>query len=319
VLIAVRSEIEAVIETRALASDLEAAFIAASAGEVELPPVGHLTFPDVGGDCHIKFGHHRGDDDFVIKVATGFPEQAALGSPVGNGLFLVISATTGQVRAMLHDEMMLTDVRTGIGGAIASRRLARPDARRLLVVGTGTQARRQLRAHVELFSRQLDVTVWGRSADSAARVVDDVRSSVTADVATDLGAACRSADIIVTTTDATQPIIDADWIVPGTHVTAIGADAPGKHELDARLLRSADLLVADSASQCLDHGELSVIADDPVRAADVVELGSLLGGSPVERSSSDTTVADLTGIAALDVAAARHVLQRLGQRDSSAP
>ena len=315
-LIVARSEIEAAIETRSLAVDVEAAYVAMSAGEFELPPVGHLTFPDVRGDCHIKFGHRRGDDDFVIKVATGFPGQAALGEPVGNGIFLVVSATTGQVRAVLHDEMLLTDVRTGIGGAIASRRLARSDVQRLLIVGTGAQARRQLAAHLELLDRPHAVSVWGRSPDSASRVLVDVDAPTGSRVATDLADACRASNLIVTTTDATSPIIDGEWIEPGTHITAVGADAPGKHELDPKLLRSADLLVADSTSQCLDHGELSAIAHEQRIASQVVELGALLATPTITRSSTDITIADLTGVAALDIAAAQHVLHRL---DTSRP
>lgn len=317
-LIVGRSEIEAAIETRSLGVDIEAAYVAMSAGEFELPPVGHLTFPDVRGDCHIKYGHRRGNDDFVVKIATGFPGQAALGEPVGNGIFLVISATTGQVRAVLHDEMLLTDVRTAIGGAVASRLLARADAQRLLIVGTGAQARRQLAAHLELLDRPLAVSVWGRSPDSAARVLVDVDAPADSSVATDLADACRASDLIVTTTDATSPIIDAEWIEPGTHITAVGADAPGKHELDPKLLRSADLLVADSTSQCLDHGELSVIAHDSRIASHVVELGELLATPTIERSSSDITIADLTGVAALDIAAAQHVLHRLDTSEPSA-
>lgn len=317
-LIVSRSEIEAAIDTRSLSADIEAAYVAMSAGEFELPPVGHLAFPAVRGDCHIKFGHRRGDGDFVIKVATGFPNQAALGEPVGNGVFLVMSATTGQVRAVLHDEMLLTDVRTAIGGAIASRRLGRADAQRLLIVGTGAQARRQLAAHLELLDRPLAVAVWGRSPDSAARVLDDVDAPAHSSVSTDLAEACRAADLIVTATDATSPIIDADWIEPGTHITAVGADAPGKHELDAELVGSADLLVADSISQCLDHGELSAIAHDQRIASRVVELGELLTTPTIERSDSDITIADLTGVAALDIAAAQHVLHRLDTFELSA-
>jgi len=147
-LIVERAEIEAAVDLTVMAAAIERAYIAASAGDIELPPVGHIAFPEVDGDCHIKFGHRRGDPNFVIKVATGFPHQAAVGGPTGNGLSLVVSAETGSVRAVLHDEMMLTDIRTGLGGAIASRLLARDDASKLLIVGTGVQARRQIEAHV---------------------------------------------------------------------------------------------------------------------------------------------------------------------------
>ncbi len=155
------------------------------------------------------------------------------------------------------------------------------------------------------------MSVWGRSPDSASLVLDDVDAPTGSSVATDLADACRKSDFIVTTTDATSPIIDAEWIEPGTHITAIGADAPGKHELDPELIGWADLLVADSTSQCLDHGELSVIAHDSLLASHVIELGTLLATPTIERSNSDITIADLTGVAALDIAAAKHVLHRL--------
>ncbi len=314
-----RAEIEAAVDLGKMAAAIESAFIAASAGEIELPPVGHITFPDVDGDCHIKYGHRRGDADFVIKVATGFPQQAAHGGPTGNGLLLVLSAQTGQVRAVLHDEMLLTDLRTGIGGAIATRVLARPDAARVLVVGTGVQARRQIEAHVALFDAPLDIAVWGRSHDAAAAVIDDVAHLTQATRPVELGAACRAADIIVTTTAATTPIIDADWIRPGTHITAVGADAPGKHELDKRLLRRADVLAADSRDQCFDHGELSALGSTGGVQPDVVEIGELLGGRPGRRSADDITVADLTGIAAQDIAAANCVLDALQTATEPAP
>ncbi|MGH1488141.1 MAG: ornithine cyclodeaminase family protein [Acidimicrobiales bacterium] len=306
-----RREIEAVLDLGSIAPAIEQAFIAASAGEIELPPVGHITFPEVDGDCHIKFGHRRGDPDFVIKVAAGFPQQAASGAPTGNGLSLVVSAETGQIRAVLHDEMLLTDVRTGIGGAVATRLLARPDAVRLLVVGTGVQARHQIEAHVALLDRALEVSVWGRSLDAAARVVADVEPTVGAAVASDLREACAEADIIVTCTSATVPLVLSDWIRPGCHITAVGADAPGKHELDPQLLRRADLVVADSRAQCLDHGELSAVAGEAELESPPLEIGDILAGSIGRRHSDDVTIADLTGTAAQDIAIARYVLDAL--------
>ena len=305
-----RSDIEAAVDLSAMAVEIEAAYVAASAGEVELPPVGHITFPEVDGDCHIKFGHRRGEPYFVIKVATGFPRQAAAGAATGNGLSLVMSATTGAVEAVMHDEMLLTDVRTGIGGAIATRLLARPDARRVLVVGTGVQARHQIEAHVALCAGPLDIHVWGRSPGRSAQVVDSVAHCASVAVAPDLEAACRSANVIVTTTAATEPIIRAEWIQPGTHITAVGADAPGKHELDPNLLRRADLLAVDSRTQCLDHGELSAIADDSARPP-IAEIGELLNPRSGRRSEHDITIADLTGIAAQDIAAATFILDAL--------
>lgn len=298
-----KDQIVALVDVERAATAIEDAYRAASAGEVTLPPVGHVVFPDQGADCHIKFGHRHGDPVWVIKVATGFPLNVEP-VPKNNGLSLVLSAETGEVLAVLHDHGWMTDLRTGLGGAIASRALARSDAHRLLVVGTGTQAEQQIVAHTRLFAAPLDVRLWGRSRDKAQSVADRIGTDVV--VVHDLESACREADLIVTTTAAREPLIDDAWIAPGTHVTAVGADAPGKHELDAALLRRADLLVADSAAQCLDHGELSAVRDQADR---VVELGDVLAErAPGRSSASAITVADLTGIAAQDLAIAGVVL-----------
>lgn len=111
------------IDLRSALPLIEQAYRDYSAGKLEQPPVGHLTFPESSGDCHIKYGAVRGDAIFVIKVATGFPDNPAAGLAVGNGLSLVLSAKHGNVLAVLHDEMFLTDVRTAIGSAIATRSL----------------------------------------------------------------------------------------------------------------------------------------------------------------------------------------------------
>lgn len=294
-----RAEIASRLDLRRAATAVEDAYRAASAGEIELPPVGHITFHEHQADCHIKFGHRRGDDVFVIKVATGFPGNTD--APVNNGVSMVLSAETGEVVAILHDEMTLTDVRTGLGGAIASRTLARPDAERLLVVGTGIQAAHQIRAHRALLDRPLGIEVWGRDPARAGAIAQAEGIGST----TDLEGACRRADIVVTITAARTPLIADDWIGAGTHITAVGADAPGKHEIDPGLLGRADVLVADSRSQCLDHGEFSVLG----QGAEVVELGDVLAGRTPARTDDDQViVADLTGIAAQDLAMAKVVL-----------
>ncbi len=112
-----RPEIEALIDLPTAAEAIEKAYRAASEGQVNLPPVGHITFPN-DADCHIKYGHMKGDTNFVIKIATGFPQNNKTELPTGNGLVLVLSAMTGAVLAMLYDEMVLTDIRTGLGGPL---------------------------------------------------------------------------------------------------------------------------------------------------------------------------------------------------------
>jgi ornithine cyclodeaminase/alanine dehydrogenase-like protein (mu-crystallin family) len=309
-------QIEELIDLDVAGAAIEAAYIAASNGEVTLPPVGHITFPDVAGDCHIKYGHVKGDPSFVIKIATGFPHNAQSGLPTGNGMSLVMSAQTGVVQAVLHDEMVMTDIRTGLGGAIATKCLARSDSKRVLIVGTGPQAMRQIESHIALIGDRLSFEVWGRSAAKAQSVVCALQPKCKSTVADDLAAATRKADIVVTATGSTAPLIKDAWVGEGTHITAVGADAPGKQELETRLISRADVLVADSIDQCLDHGEMShAFGQELISRQNVVEIGTTLSGATLGRTNAtQLTIADLTGIAAQDIAIA-HVVLKANRND----
>jgi len=310
-----RKQIEGLIDLQVAGPAIEAAYVAASAGKVRLPPVGHIAFPDREADCHVKFGHTKGDENFVIKVATGFRHNAQIGLPNGNGVSLVLSAQTGAVQAVLHDEMVMTDIRTGLGGAIATRCLSRPDSQHVLIVGTGAQAERQIESHLAMIGDHLTFGVWGRSREKARRTVDAFQSMCGISEADDLGAAVQKADIIVTATGASQPLIKNDWVTAATHITAVGADAPGKQELDPQLVSRADVLVPDSIDQSLDHGEFSHgFAQGTVARAKLTEIGTLLcGQAQGRRDDRHITIADLTGIAAQDIAIAAVVLDAHSQ------
>lgn len=318
-----RQQIEALMDHEQAARLIEDAYRATSLGKVNLPPVGHIVFPDHDGDCHIKYGHVEGDPVFVIKVATGFYGNAAIGLPSGNGISLVLSAHTGAVKAVLHDEMCMTDFRTAVGGAIATRLLGSPDARRITVVGTGVQARRQIEAHARLMpDRQLEFQVWGRSVERAALVVEELSDlGLSVVVIEDLDEACRGCDIVVTTTASTTPIIQHDWILPGTHITAVGADAPGKQELDTRLVEKADRLIVDLKSQCADHGEVAkAVRAGLVEPDQLVELGDVLDKrKPGRTGDEQVTIADLTGIAAQDIAMAQMVVSASEEGQGAIP
>ena len=191
---------------------------------------------------------------------------------------------------------------------MASLALCRPDARRFLIVGSGTQAYWLARSLRQL-SPKAEVTIWGRNPARAAELVARLEGAT---AAPDLEQACRAADVILTATPAAEPLIRADWIRPGCHITALGADSPGKQELDTALVARADLRVADSLAQSLDHGEFAhARAAGLIGPGDCVELGVVLSGqSPGRRSADEITIADLTGVATQDIAMARSVLSR---------
>lgn len=307
-----KTEILPLVQSKLAIPAIEDAYRAASAGTANLPPVGHIAFPANNGDCHVKFGHIAGSAIFVVKIATGFYDNQNVGLPNGNGLSLVLSAETGMVQAVLHDEGLMTDIRTGIGGAVATRVLCRADSRKIAIIGTGVQARYQIRYLQEVLGNaDLSFAIWGRSLEKAEAAAGDMcAEGIDATVADDLETLCRASDVIITTTPATSLLIKADWINPGCHITAVGADAPGKQELDPALVAKADCVVADLISQCVDHGDISAaVANGLFDQDNAIELGDILSGNRVGRQSpEDITIADLTGLAVQDIAIAEVVL-----------
>jgi ornithine cyclodeaminase len=304
------AEIRRLLRLDTLLGELEQGFVTYSEGKTVVPPVGHLAFePPAEGDVHIKYGYVRGDDLYVVKVASGFPGNLARGLPVTNGVMLLFRQGTGELLAVLLDEGWLTDVRTGVAGAIAAKHLAAPPITRIGVVGTGVQARFQTRA-LALVTACRDVVVWGRD-DARVRAFQDemTREGFSVAATRDLAALTGACDLIVTTTSARAPLVDVAQVRPGTHITAMGADAPGKQELDPRLVARADVVAADSLSQCVDHGELAHAVRagllDPAR---VVELGRLIADPRLGRTGAgQITIADLTGVAVQDLVIAAHV------------
>ncbi|MGH8180787.1 MAG: NAD(P)-dependent oxidoreductase [Steroidobacteraceae bacterium] len=273
-------------------------------GEAEVPPPMHLAFSNPPGDCHVKAAAVAGAEVFVLKLATGFPGNLARGLPASNGFMAVVSAKTGELLALLHDRGQLTDLRTAMAGAIAARAIASSRRDTLGVVGTGTQARLQAR----WIARHLgcrSVLIWGRHAGRAAALAADLGAQ-----AVELGELCARADLIVTTTPATEPLLTAPMVRPGARIVAVGADSPGKRELDVQILTRARIVV-DSRAQCIDHGEAGwAVRAGLVDPASLIELGALLT-APIAFGDEETVVADLTGVAIQDFEIARSVWQRL--------
>lgn len=306
-------EIKRRIDLETLMADIERGFQWLSEGRTVVPPVGYLAFdPPAAGDVHIKYGYVRGDDYYVVKIASGFAGNVARGLPVTNGLMLLFRQATGELAAILLDEGYLTEVRTAVAGAIAARYLAPRSVTRIGIVGTGSQARFQLRM-LPLVSACRDVTVWGRNDERLAEIAREMTGEgFRVETTRDMSRLAATCNLIVTTTSARAPLLDVTDVQPGTHITAMGADAPGKQELDPRLVARADVVAADSLSQCVDHGELSHAVQagllDPGR---VVELGQLIAArAPARTGDEQITIADLTGVAVQDLQIATHVCRR---------
>ena len=301
------SEIKEALDFDTAVAAIKDGFVAFSAGKVTTPPVGYLGFTDPPGDMHIKYGYIEGDDVFMVKLATGFYNNPKIGLPSSNGLMMVISARTGEPLALLQDEGYLTDMRTAIAGAISCQALAPSGPMRVGIVGTGIQANLQLECLSKLANIE-QAFLWGRNQSAVDAYIEN--STIQVEQTGSLQELCSASNVIITTTPSSEPLILPEWVQPNTHITAVGADAPGKQELDAEILKRADMVVCDSTSQCLHHGEMSYIPADYFTENNMMELGALLS-SDYGRPKGAITVADLTGIAAQDIAIAKSVWERL--------
>jgi ornithine cyclodeaminase len=295
---------------------IEEGFRRYSARQAVVPPVGELILPK--GEVHIKYGYLKGGDYYVIKIASGFYGNSEIGLPSSNGMMLLFSQQTGQPEAILLDEGHLTDTRTAVAGAIAAKYLAPERVERIGIVGTGIQARLQLRYLLEITPCR-EVLVWGRGEPQ----LDSYRQEMTGlgfrvETTMDTSAVQKSCNLIVTATPSTEPLLDHRYLQPGTHITAVGSDTPEKQELDARILANADLVVADSIPQCLERGEIhQAIKAGLLIQNRLVELGKVIDGEVPGRSdNTQVTVADLTGVAVQDIAIATAVVKHLLMPDS---
>jgi ornithine cyclodeaminase len=300
-----RAEIEAVLTNLDLMPLIEAGFAAYSAGHCNVPPVGELVMDK--GEVHIKYGCITGDSHYVIKIASGFYGNPALGLPSGNGLMLVFSQATGALETVLLDEGHLTDVRTAVAGAIAAKYLAPSNIERIGIIGTGVQARLQLE-HLQPVVSCRNVVVFGRTPerrDAFRRDMEAKGYSVeTSDDPAEVAARCR---LIVTTTAATAPLLWSGDVRPGTHISAIGSDTPHKQELDTAILTRATRVVVDSIPQCRLRGEASrALAAGAIAEAKLEEIGNIvLGHSPRRATADEITVFDATGVAVQDIQIAK--------------
>ena len=314
-----KSKIMELFEFKEAVKLIQNAYIASADGDVQTAEVVHISFPEANGDCHIKSGHINYTPNYVIKIASGFYDNPTLGLPSSNGMMLAFSAKTGETVAILRDEGWLTDMRTAIGGALATRALARTDATKVLIIGAGIQARLQAICLAQLMpERELDFRVWGRNLVSAQVTADELSNQgLMVKAVLGLEAEVTDAEIIITTTPATSPLFADGLVSSGTHVTAIGADSPGKQELPVGLIASASLRVCDLIQQSLNHGEFQTARRlDP--SLNITELGHVLSGLQTGRmSSDDITIADLTGIAAQDIAITQAIIDAATSKNNT--
>jgi ornithine cyclodeaminase/alanine dehydrogenase-like protein (mu-crystallin family) len=300
-------EIQAVADKAQVLDVVRSALIAHAEGHTQVPPPTHLTFDEANGECHVKAGYVDGSPYYVVKVASTFYGNHRAGLPSNSGAVLASSARTGRPAALLADDGWLTAWRTAATGALITHALAADNAC-VGVLGTGLQARLQIE-WLSALRPVPSVAVWGRRSEAASRLAGELRDlGLDAYPAHRREAAAR--DCVITATAATSPLGSTHDFATANHVTAVGADMPGKQELPVGLFAAAAVIATDDHAQSLSHGDFGHAA----RAGAVgheadVPVGAILRDGRDDRST--LSIADLTGVGAVDAAVASAILERL--------
>jgi ornithine cyclodeaminase len=242
----------------------------------------------------------KGDSFFVTKLASFFRNNGTLGLPNSSGLMLIVNARTGNLDTLLLDNGYLTGIRTAAAGAVAAKYLSREDSSKAAIIGAGKQARLQLRA-LKLVRNIKSSSVWSHndasSEEFAVSMTEELGIPIS--VSQSIGSAVREADIVVTTTPSCEALIQSGDLKPGTHVTAIGSDAPGKTEISPQAVAQANHYICDSYQQSKILGELEFVQN--ANTIDIIELGDVITEKyQFRRKDDDISICDLTGLGIQD-------------------
>lgn len=306
-----REQLEGLINFEDVFNKTSQAYQLFSQGKTITPPFTVFTIPESEGSVHFKCGYVPGEDYFAMKYSGAFYGNEKLGISNFLGLFSVFNAKTGEVEAIIDDKGYLTDYRTGVAGALATKTLSNPNSTTVAMIGTGVQARMQLMTLLKVMPNIQNLQVWGRSKDKVEKYVWETKKqypSLNITVCDTAKEAVNNADIVYTVTYSQKPIIQAEWLKKGVHITAVGACEPTMQELDSKILQYADIVCTDSVSACAKNGELHHALEAGLISQDeVVELGEVIL-SKIRRKPTDITVCDLVGIGFQDAVIASAVM-----------
>jgi len=292
---------------------IEVGFAQLAKGETVVPPAMGIDVPEHQAEIHVKSAYVHGLDGFAVKIASGFYGNPDKGLPMSSGMMILFNATTGFPQAFLLDNAFLTELRTGLAGAIAAKYLAREKLHTVGVVGAGSQGRYQVLSLrlVRDFERLL---IFDTNSESMEQYVADMSAELGIEVAAanDVAALVGESDLVVTATPSRSPFVKAEWMHAGLHITAMGSDGPDKLELEPEAVARADRVVCDRKSQCFTLGELHHAFDAGlITEEDTLELGDLAAGLANGREADEEiTLCDLTGVGVQDTAIASLAYER---------
>ncbi len=291
---------------------VELAFRESALGHAQMPPKIYLHYDRYNGDLRTMPAYLEQLDISAVKIVNVHPNNMkAHGLPTVMATILLVEPETGKLLAIMGGRN-ITAMRTGASGGIAAKYLAKKSSKVVAFVGCGVQARTQLDALLQVFPVLGKINMWDVKPAASQTFATETKSkhpNVESSVADDVESALSDADIIVTTTPSTKPIVQNEWVPFGAHLNCIGADAPGKEEIDPAVLRRAKLVV-DNWEQASHSGEINVPVSDGMITKENLwaELGEVVAGTkPGRTTDNEITVFDSTGLAIQDAVTAELV------------
>ncbi|MEO9611799.1 MAG: hypothetical protein ABJG86_00445 [Nitratireductor sp.] len=301
-----RSEMIGLLSPAEYNQCVEQAYRMHGEGRFYMDPKGHIVLDRFAGEWEAMPSYIEEPHAAACKwVSIREQNRERYNLPTVFSILIYTEPETGFPLAIV-DGSYHTVMRTGSAGAVSAKWMARPDSKTLAIVGAGHMAEGALATGNEVFDWS-EVRVWSRSQATLDRFVREQQpkyDGFTIRTSTDPEEVVRGADVIVTLTPARTPIIKADWVSPGTHIAAVGADKAGDQELEGTLLTKARIFV-DDIRQCRTDGEINVpLSEGLITEADIAgEIGEVVTGRKAGRTSDDEiTIFDSTGIALQDSA-----------------
>ena len=308
-LLLTEKEIKQLLSIDEVMAAVESAFREKGLSNVQMPAKLYLFYNKYNGDLRAMPSYLEELDISAVKVVNVHPDnRAKYNLPTVMATIVLINPKNGAPLAIMGGTA-ITDMRTGAAGGVAAKYLARKDSKTVGLVGAGAQARTQLTALLSLYGEIEEVRVWSRTKSTRDAYVAEMKpaTNVAKMVAMDkVKDAVKGADIVVTTTPSREPIVLGDWVEDGTHFSCIGADAPGKEELDPEILKRAKIVV-DDWEQASHSGEINVpLSKEMITRQHIwCEIGEVVAGLKPGRTSQDEiTIFTSTGLAVQDAATA---------------
>jgi alanine dehydrogenase len=296
------SEIDKVVK------QIEYAFSQYGKGEVDMPPKTYLYFKKDNGDLRVMPSFSEELEMAGTKIVNVHPDNPKVGLPTVGAVIVLNDAKTGSPVALM-DGTYITGMRTGAAGAVAAKYLAKKNAKTLGVVGAGQQALFQIAATAGIIKLE-SILVCDPNKKNIEKLAAELEKLGIKIKDADLEEVAKQ-DIVTTTTPSREPIVKNDWVLPGTHFNAVGADAEGKEELDSNILKRAKIIVDDWA-QASHSGEINVpVAKGIVTKESIYgSLGEIVAGLKTGRENdNEITVFDSTGLALQDLFTAAMVYE----------